>query len=65
MFLKATLASALALLSMALPLAGQAQRMPRVGILWIAERSVRVDRHGAFQQGLRDLGWVDGHQVVE
>jgi hypothetical protein len=46
MFVKATLACALALLS-------------RVGILWISERSMLGDRHGAFQRGLRDLGWVE------
>ena len=58
--MKKALASALALLFLALPLGGQAQRMPRVGILWISERSRLSERHGAFEQGLRDLGWVNG-----
>lgn len=62
--MKRALASALALLFLALPLGGQAQRMPRVGILWISERSLLSERHGAFEQGLRDLGWVDGQNLV-
>ena len=51
---------AAALLALVLPLGGQAQQLPRVGILWIAERSALRERHGAFEQGLRDLGWVNG-----
>ena len=62
--MKRTFASALALLFLALPLGGQAQGMPRVGILWISERSLLIERHGAFDQGLRDLGWVDGQNLV-
>ena len=62
--MKATLACALALLFLAVPLGGQAQRLPRVGILWISDRSALGDRHGAFEQGLRDLGWVDGQNLV-
>jgi len=46
------------------PLAAEAQRMPRVGILWISNRSGLGERHGAFVQGLRDLGWVDGQNFV-
>ena len=62
--MKRAFAIALALLFLALPLGGQAQRMPRVGILWISERSLLSERHGAFEQGLRDLGWVDGQNLV-
>ena len=61
---KATLAGVLVLLSLAQPLGGQAQRLPRVGILWISDRSALSDRHGAFEQGLRDLGWTPGHNLV-
>jgi putative tryptophan/tyrosine transport system substrate-binding protein len=61
----AILAAALALLFLALPVGAEAQqRMPRVGILWIGERSALGIRHGAFEQGLRDLGWVDGQNLV-
>jgi putative ABC transport system substrate-binding protein len=49
---------------LAAPLAAQAQRMPRVGILWISSRPGLSERHGAFVQGLRDLGWVDGQNFV-
>jgi putative ABC transport system substrate-binding protein len=49
---------------LAVPLAAEAQSMPRVGILWISTRSGLGERHGAFVQGLRDLGWVDGKNVV-
>jgi putative ABC transport system substrate-binding protein len=62
--MKATLAGTLALLSLAMALDGHAQPMPRIGILWISERSALNDRHGAFEQGLRDLGWVDGQNLV-
>ncbi len=62
--MKWALAGALALLFFALPPSGQAQRLPRVGILWISERALLGERHGAFEQGLRDLGWVDGQNVV-
>jgi len=58
-FLQTVSASALAV-----PLAAEAQRMPRVGILWISTRSGLGERHGAFVQGLRDLGWVDGQNFV-
>ena len=61
--INALLAAALLLLALVLPLGGQAQQLPRVGILWISERSALSDRHGAFEQGLRDLGWVDGQNL--
>jgi len=61
----AILAGALALLFLALPVGAEAQqRLPRVGILWIGERSALGIRQGAFEQGLRDLGWVDGQNLV-
>jgi len=64
MLVKATLVGALALLFLAAPLAGEAQRVPRVGILWVSARAMLGDRHEAFQQGLRDLGWVDGQNIA-
>ena len=62
--MRATLAGALALLLLVVPLRAQAQRVPRVGILWISDRSALSQRHGAFEQGLRELGWVDGQTIV-
>ena len=63
--MNAILAGALALLFLALPVGAEAQqRLPRVGILWIGERSALGIRQGAFEQGLRDLGWVDGQNLV-
>jgi putative ABC transport system substrate-binding protein len=45
----------------AVPLPGRAgAKVPRVGVLWTAEPSM-VD---AFRQGLRELGYVDGQNVV-
>ena len=58
-FLRAVSASLLAG-----PLTAEAQRMRRVGILWISTRSALGARHEAFVHGLRDLGWVDGQNVV-
>jgi len=49
---------------LSVPLAPEAQSMPRVGILWMSTRSGLGERHGAFVQGLRDLGWVDGQNFV-
>jgi putative ABC transport system substrate-binding protein len=46
------------------PLVAGAQRMRRVGILWISTRSGLGERHGAFVQGLRDQGWIDGQNFV-
>jgi len=58
--MKTALAAGLAFLFLALPLGGHAQRMPRVGILWISERSMLGDRHGAFEQAF--ASWA-GHSA--
>jgi putative ABC transport system substrate-binding protein len=42
---------------------GRSSRMPRVGILWGASRSVIAPFHEAFLQGLRDLGYVEGGTI--
>jgi len=58
----------LALSLLAVPLATDAQppaTMPRVGVL--AGDSLtpeRAHRQEAFQQGLHDLGWVEGHNIA-
>jgi putative ABC transport system substrate-binding protein len=50
------------------PLAARAQqgeRMRRIGVLQggAAEHSEMQARNAAFQQGLRQLGWIEGHNV--
>lgn len=54
---------ALSVALVAVPLVADAQKMPRVGILWISTRSALSERHGAFVDGLRDLGWIDGRNL--
>jgi putative ABC transport system substrate-binding protein len=49
------------------PLAARAQqgeRMRRIGILWSSPPSANVERLQAFQQGLRDAGYVEGRDLV-
>src|SRR5262245_55370899 len=49
------------------PLAARAQqgeRMRRIGILWPSPPSANVERLQAFQQGLRDAGYVEGRDLV-
>jgi putative tryptophan/tyrosine transport system substrate-binding protein len=60
---RAFLASAAAFL--AAPRAAEAQqrtKIPKIGVL--APRSGIGPGLGAFDRGLRDLGWVDGQNVV-
>ena len=54
---------ALALILLAAPVAGQAQtsRMPRVGVL--VATTLGVERE-AFRQGMRELGYAEGHNVA-
>jgi len=62
------LATAVVLIHLAGPLStGAAQapeRVPRVGSLWPNTRSPHQRTLDAFQQGLRDLGWVEGKNVI-
>ena len=48
------------------PLAAEAQppRPPRVAIVWIAARPVVAPLHASFVEGLRELGWIDGQNMV-
>src|SRR5262245_51307747 len=49
------------------PLVARAQqpaRLPRVGILWPNPRAASGHFVDAFLQGLRELGYVDGHNVI-
>src|SRR5262249_31093953 len=40
------------------------EKVPRVGTLWTNNPSADQRALDAFQQGLRDLGWVEGKNVV-
>lgn len=54
----------LSLCSMTLPLVAQAQQpgmVPRVGVLWPTSEDAELD---AFRQGLRELGYVEGKNIV-
>src|SRR5262245_47200530 len=62
------LATAVVLVLLAAPFstaAAQAkEKVPRVGSLWPNNRSPHQRTLDAFQEGLRDLGWVEGKNVV-
>jgi putative ABC transport system substrate-binding protein len=55
-----------AVLLIAIPFAQaqQPQKMPRIGILELATPSAAADGHKAFQQGLRELGYVEGKNII-
>jgi ABC transporter substrate binding protein len=44
--------------------AAQQSKPPRVGIVWIGARPVVAYIHDHFVQGMRELGWIDGQNVV-
>jgi putative ABC transport system substrate-binding protein len=44
--------------------AQQAGKFPRIGFLSGASPSTNVPRHEAFRQGLRELGYVEGKNIV-
>jgi len=49
------------------PLAGEAQALPKgpqVGLLWFGSRSSESSSVEAFMTGLRELGYVEGQNVV-
>ena len=48
------------------PLAAHAQQptMPVVGILSSASRSAYIDLLGAFRQGLKEAGYIEGQNVA-
>ena len=52
---------------LAAPLGVQAQptgKVPRIGYLSASSRSVDAYRRGAFGEGLRDLGWLEGQNIL-
>lgn len=58
---------ALGALLLALSLAAEAQqpgKLTRIGILELASPSASAHGHKAFQQGLRELGYVEGKNVI-
>ena len=64
----ARLATAVVLTLLAAPFSTAAaqprEKVPRVGSLWPNTRSPHQRTLDAFQQGLRDLGWVEGKNIV-
>src|SRR6266852_5081746 len=44
--------------------AQQRAQTPRVGFLWNGSASPPSPLVISFQQGLRDLGWIDGQNVI-
>src|SRR4029450_5443068 len=42
----------------------QAGKVPRIGFLGLTSPSDRPSLLGAFRQGLRELGWVEGQSIV-
>ena len=53
--------------SVSWPLAGRAQqagKVPRIGWLGGPTRESAEPFVQAFQRGLKDLGWVEGHNIV-
>ncbi len=67
MIVRAALAVVLVLSLLAAPLAAEAQqaaKIARIGYLSAASLAASPHLHEAFRQGLRDLGYVEGRNVV-
>ncbi len=63
----ARLATAVAIVLLAIPLAAEAQpagKVPRIGYLGASSASLEPELLGAFQQGLRELGWIEGQNIA-
>ena len=60
----ASLAAILILASVHLAEAQQAKKVPRIGFLSAATASSMTTRVEAFRQGLRELGYVEGKNIV-
>src|SRR5262245_8369842 len=48
----------------AVALAQQPKKVPRIGLLFVVSASAAKGRIDAFRQGLRDLGYVEGKNIV-
>ena len=44
--------------------AQQPKKVPRIGLLSPFTPSDAVSWHEAFREGLRDLGWVEGKNII-
>jgi len=44
--------------------AQQAAKAPRIGLLWGGSPSAVPQQYEAFRQGLQELGWVEGQNIV-
>ncbi|MBI4607389.1 MAG: ABC transporter substrate-binding protein [Candidatus Rokubacteria bacterium] len=55
---------ALGLLSALLAAEAQQANVPRIGVLTMASASAYAARLAAFDQGLRELGWIEGQNIV-
>ncbi len=44
--------------------AQQPKRVPRIGLLWSISRSSVAPYNEAFRQGLRELGYIEGKNVI-
>jgi putative tryptophan/tyrosine transport system substrate-binding protein len=68
MIIRTALAVVLALGLLAAPLAAKAQPagkvVPRIGFLGNLDAKNQASSLAAFQQGLRDLGWIEGQTVT-
>src|SRR5262245_65498391 len=64
---RSTLTVVMAASIVAAPIAAEAEqttKIPRIGVLSLFAPSERKLWHQAFQQGLRDLGWVEGKNLT-
>jgi putative ABC transport system substrate-binding protein len=67
MIVRAAVAAALTLSLLAAPLvveAQQAGKIPRVGVMAIGSGTPPSPTYEAFRQGLRDLGWIEGQNII-
>ena len=55
---------ALILATIHLAQAQQTKKVPRIGILFAATPSANSERIEAFRQGLRELGYVEGKNIL-
>ena len=53
-----------ALLSIVSLVEAQPKNSPRIGFLTFSSESDLPDRYNAFREGLRDLGYTEGHNIV-
>ena len=52
------------LLTIAMVHAQQFQKLPRIGVLFSLSPTVNADRIAAFRQGLQELGYLEGKNII-